>query len=355
MKNQFCKLTIFSVLALLILGCAAPTTKQVGLDPELIRQEEEKQKQLALEKDRDYDARLQRVALPILRAGVPLCEGNTLPRIGIQMSNIDVYQKDYQSAANAVFGLDDRVQIIGVTAGGPAEAAGVEIGDIILRVNGDKLPTGKKAIKESTKIADNALAAGSVVSFDLLRASEELSIDVPGEEVCRFSVQLLAMDDLNAFADGNAIYVTRGMMRFAENDRQLAVVVAHELAHNSQEHIKAKKKNFWLGTIFDVVAAAYGVNTQGAFGNMAARTYSKEFESEADYVGLYVMALADIDLSEAADFWRGFGAENPSSITRNYASSHPSSAERYLAIENTVIEIHVKQKDGFELKPEMKK
>ena len=354
MNLRICTMVLFGAISMLVFGCAAPTTKQADLDPELVRQEEEKQKQLALEKDRDYDARLQRIALPILRAGVPLCEGNTLPRIGIQMSNIQAYHKDYQSAANAVFGVDDRVQIISVTAGGPADAAGIEVGDIILRVNGNEIPTGKKAIKESTDIANNALAAGPVVSFDLLRAGEELSIDVSGEEVCRFSVQLVAMDDLNAFADGNAIYVTRGMMRFAENDRQLAVVVAHELAHNSQEHIKAKKKNYWLGAIFDIAAAAYGVNTQGTFGNMAARKYSKEFEAEADYVGLYVMALADIDLSESADFWRGFGAENPSSITRNYASSHPSSAERYLAIENTVNEIQTKKRDGLVLRPEMK-
>ena len=168
MNLRICTMVLLGTISMLAYGCAAPTTKQAGLDPELVRQEEEKQKQLALEKDRDYDARLQRIALPILRAGVPLCEGNTLPRIGIQMSNIDAYHKDYQSAANAVFGLDDRVQIISVTAGGPAEAAGIEVGDIILRVNGNEMPTGKKAIKESTEIANNALTCFAPVKSCLL-------------------------------------------------------------------------------------------------------------------------------------------------------------------------------------------
>ena len=143
-------------------------------------------------------------------------------------------------------------------------------------------------------------------------------------------------------------------MRFADSDTELGTVVAHELAHNSQEHIKAKKKNYFLGAIFDVIAAGYGIDTQGTFGNMAAGAYSQEFEAEADYVGLYALALAGYDLVEVPDFWREFGSENPDSITRSYASSHPSTAERYLAIDNAVSEIEYKREMELDLSPEMK-
>lgn len=345
-----------SILFLLSLnGCAAPTTRQAGLNPELIKIEEQKQMQLAVKKDREYDDRLQRVAWPLLQAAAPLCEGNTVPRIGFQVSNVHAYAKDYQNAARAVLGVDDRLRVIGVTSGGPAERAGIKLGDIVLGMNGEVLPIGKKAIKKYSGIASDAIAAGPDVSFDLLRDGEKLSITVAGKEVCRFSPQFSPSDEINAFADGNSIYITRGMMRFAQDDQQLSLVVAHELAHNSQEHIKAKMKNYWIGAIFDIAAAAYGANTQGAFGNMAAGAYSQEFEAEADYVGLYMMALADIELAGAADFWREMGVQHPGSITQNYASSHPSTAERYLAIENAVVEINTKREVGFELKPEMKK
>ena len=310
--------------------------------------------QLALKKNREYDERLQRVAWPLIRAATPLCEGNTMPRLGFQFATIHAYTKDYQPAARALLGLDDHLRVIGIAPTGPAEQAGIKVGDIILRLNGQEVPTGKKSVNKFAKLATDAVEAGPDISFDLLRDGNEITTSATLEKVCRFSPLYVNSDEINAFADGDNIYITRGMMRFAEDDRDLSLVVAHELAHNSQEHIKAKTKNYWLGAIFDIAAAAYGVNTQGAFGNMTAGTYSKEFEAEADYVGLYMLAYADIDFSGAADFWREMGIQNPGSITKSYASSHPSTAERYLAIENAAVEIHTKEKDGFELKPEMK-
>ena len=352
-RHNFASSLCFVFLSLLI-GCAAPTTRQTALDPELVESEEQKQLQLVIKKDREYDDRLQRVAWPLLQAAAPLCENNTVPRLGFQVTNIQAYAKDYQNAARVVLGVDDRLRVIGVTPGGPAERAGIEFGDILLSMNGEVLPVGKKGIKKYAGLASDAIAAGPDVSFDLLRDGEKLSVSVAGETVCRFSPQFSPSDEINAFADGNGIYVTRGMMRFAQKDHHLALVVAHELAHNSQEHIKAKTKNYWLGAIFDIAAAVYGANTQGAFAKMAAGAYSQEFEAEADYVGLYMMEYADIEISGAADFWREMGIEHPGNITKNYFSSHPSTAERYLAIENAVVEINTKKKDGLHLKPEMK-
>ena len=40
-----------------------------------------------------------------------------------------------------------------------------------------------------------------------------------------------------AFADGTKVFLTRGMMRFAQSDEELALVVAHETAHNIMGHI----------------------------------------------------------------------------------------------------------------------
>ncbi len=341
-------------VSMTVTGCSAPTTKQTTLNPVLVLQEEQKQKQIALRKEIDYNDRLQRVAWPILEAAVPLCEGNTVPRLGTQFRNIDTFGKNDREAAYALTRMDSQVQVWNVAPGSPAADAGVIAGDKLLRVNGKKVPRGKKAIKQSIKIANEALASGPEVSLDLIRDDQEFTVDIVGKEVCRFSAVLVNSEELSAWADGNGIYITRGMMRFADSDTELGTVVAHELAHNSQEHIKAKKKNYFLGAIFDVIAAGYGVNTQGTFGNMAAGAYSQEFEAEADYVGLYALALAGYDLVEVPDFWREFGSENPDSITRSYASSHPSSAERYLAIDNAVSEIEYKREMELDLSPEMK-
>ena len=69
---------------------------------------------------------------------------------------------------------------------------------------------------------------------------------------------ILTRDNIvNAFADGKSIIMTQGMMDYAKDDNELAIVVAHELAHNDRGHLDAKKKNTMImgsiGLILDLV------------------------------------------------------------------------------------------------------
>jgi predicted Zn-dependent protease len=100
------------------------------------------------------------------------------------------------------------------------------------------------------------------------------------------------------------------------------------------------------------IQAGTGVNTQGVFSDAAAHVFSQEFESEADYEGLYLAARAGFNIADAPDFWRRMAAEHPGSIKKNFAASHPSSPERYLALENAVKEIESKREHGDSLLPE---
>jgi predicted Zn-dependent protease len=97
------------------------------------------------------------------------------------------------------------------------------------------------------------------------------------------------------------------------------------------------------------------VNTQGAFGKIGAQAYSKKFEEESDYVALYILARSDQQIENVSDFWRKLAAENPGSIKRTGYSSHPSTPERFVAIENAVKEINQKKENGEPLLPNMKK
>ena len=154
--------------------------------------------------------------------------------------------------------------------------------------------------------------------------------------------------------------IPTAMMRFAAREDELAVVVAHEIAHNAMRHIDAKKKNATfgalLGAILDVAAATQGVNTGGEFtsqgAELGAMTFSQDFEREADHVGMYILARADHHTNTAADFWRRMAQESPGSI--KFASSHPTTAERYLRLEQAAAEIEGKRAAGQPLLPELK-
>jgi predicted Zn-dependent protease len=178
--------------------------------------------------------------------------------------------------------------------------------------------------------------------------------------VCDFPVTIGASDKVNAYADGDRMIVTQGMLRFVQNDQELAVVLGHELAHNAMGHLSAKTANSVMGGaggfMLDVLVAAAGVNTGGAFTRMGmkagADAFSTDFEREADYVGLYMIARAGFEIEAAPNFWRRMGMRQPGSI--EHASTHPSTADRAVALEGTVAEVRRKQAAGLPLVPDMK-
>jgi predicted Zn-dependent protease len=193
------------------------------------------------------------------------------------------------------------------------------------------------------------------LSLVVRRRNAEVSITATPEIVCAYPVALIQDDSLNAFADGNAIYITQGMYRFAQADEELQLIIAHELAHNAEGHIDRKRGNALLGGIVDVVAAAYGVDTGGAFSNATSRLYSQDFEREADYVGMYMLGRAGVATFEAANFWRRMAAEYPASIRGYYGSTHPASAERWTNIDAAHAEIGRKLEAGSTLLPERRR
>jgi predicted Zn-dependent protease len=242
-----------------------------------------------------------------------------------------------------------------VTSGSPADKAGLKVGDVVLSVGDVHAPIGDKAAEKLLRMLQSEIKANGNISFLVSRSGVEQTVQVQPEVACDYPVLLGPGDEVNAFADGEKIVIQKGMLRFVESDAELATVIGHELAHNAMGHITAKKTNYALGSIFDIAAALAGVNTQGAFGNAAASAYSKEFEAEADYVGLYSLALADLPIDESANLWRRMAAEGGANIKTQYSSTHPGSADRYLALEAAAHEIHTKRAAGEMLKPNLKK
>lgn len=165
---------------------------------------------------------------------------------------------------------------------------------------------------------------------------------------------------INAYADGEHIFVTPGMMRFIQNDEELALVLSHELAHNVMGHVASKQINMIAGSILgialDTVAASQGYNTQGGFtrlgGDVGAVSYSTSFEKEADYVGLYIMSQSGYEVRQAENFWRRFSVLEPEAIQGSI--THPSNPERFLAMKKTINEIQYKRQHRVPLVPDFK-
>lgn len=159
----------------------------------------------------------------------------------------------------------------------------------------------------------------------------------------------LVQDDLvNAFAmPGGKTVVYTGILDVAQGEDGLAVImgheVAHALAHHGNERMTQGLIAQGLTTTLDVALSekpavtrsllltAAGVVTQ--VGVMLP--FSRKHESEADEIGLYLMAMAGYNVNEAAPFWErmqaGGGQAPP-----EFLSTHPSPGNRSANLRNLV-------------------
>jgi len=346
----------FLAVFFLFLGACAPTTQRVAVDPKLAEKEAEKQREIALTEFRKDKRRLFAVSYPVLVGGKPLCGERIAPQVGASFSSIFHFPEEFRTAAKTVFGDGEELRIALVVPGAPADKAGLRERDLLLQINGTPVPKGEDAPKAFSKLYSEAAKGSKNFTLDVRRGEEEIHLTITPEMGCDYPVLLANDDSLNAFADGERIVLMRGMVRFAQSDTELATVIAHELAHNAMEHISSKRGNAMVGLFADILASIGGVNTQGTFSRLAAGMYSQEFEAEADYVGLYIMALSGIEIEGAPYFWRRMAAAHPQAIQQGgFLATHPSTPERFLALEKAVEEIKQKQADGKPLRPEIKK
>ena len=338
---------------LFVLGCA-PTTKKIAVDDVAAELEAKKQRELAVRSMYEDRLRLWRVAHRIKTKASAVCGDQVNYESGFFPATSFIFGEDLKEAAQQAVNLSDVIKIVDVHPDSPAQTAGLKAGDIPLSLNDWKLPIGKDSLKLTAEKYEEITKTGKSFNARVLRDGKEETLTITPEKSCNFAVAMSNDTIINAFADGKRIIVTRGLMRFTKDDTELALVVSHELAHNAMRHIDAKKTNWALGSILDILAAVYGVNTQGGFGNLAGQAFSQDFEAEADYVGLYMMAHAAFDIDNAPNFWRRMAEAIPASIRTNFTASHPATPHRFVALEKAVQEIRKKQKEGVALTPEMR-
>ena len=344
-------MSIFRFIKLLLIfalisSCAGPSTQRISIDNEALDAETRLQKKLSLQKVKARYERLQKVGYPILKNSSELCE-NTINSLGV-MFNAYVTSDKYSDIEKEVYEIDDRLLLTYVIPSSSAFKSGLRSNDEIVSINDIKATIDKEKFhKELEKLR----AKSDSLKVIYKRQGEERVATFDPDLICNYPILLVQNDSVNAFANGSQIGITTGMIRFAQKDEQLGLVIAHELGHNIMDHISKLRTNSLLGTIVDLAAAYYGVNTQGVFGQAGARMYSQEFEAEADYVGIYYMERAGYSIDNVADFWRDMAVEHPGSINQSHASTHPATPERFLEINAAIEEIKEKKRLNQQLIP----
>ena len=343
-------------IALLIGGCATPQYQAPEPLPALKASESERQQQHSLLHRLEQQQRLSRVGWPLLNSNTELCGQHTRAALGIHYANSHSFGEDLRDSALRQLKLGDALQVLAVVPNSPAEQAGIEVGDRLVALNAKPFASGKIALSQAPKLLQQQLQPDQPARLRLYRPTAEpqrqnLTLTLTPVKLCDYPLRLIASDRINAFADNRRISVTNGMLGFADSDRDLALVIAHELAHNLLGHIPATIRNGLIGGGLDLLLISQGIPSPAALTIGGASSYSQAFETEADYVSLYLLARAGYPLDGSASFWRRMSRARPEHIGTEVDASHPGSAERFLRMDAAIEQIQAKQQRNEALLP----
>jgi metalloendopeptidase OMA1, mitochondrial len=168
---------------------------------------------------------------------------------------------------------------------------------------------------------------------------------VSGRDDFNWEFKVIASDQQNAFClPGGKVAVHEGIIPVCQSEAGLAVVMSHEIAHALARHGGERMSHQQVkdvgGTVVnaagkwffkegyegkeELVLTAYGVVSE--YG--AILPYSRKHETEADLIGIKLMAEAGYDPSEAPQFWERFSAAKNGETPMEFLSTHPSDARR---------------------------
>jgi len=161
--------------------------------------------------------------------------------------------------------------------------------------------------------------------------------------------KLVESKEVNAWCmPGGKIVFYTGILSICKDDAGMATVMGHEVAHALANHGQQRMSagvfqyagalGVGLATgnksaeTQQLAMTAYGATTQ--FGGMLP--FSRAHESEADMIGLTLMAIAGYNPDNAVTFWERMAAQSGGQATPEFMSTHPSNAARIAKIKSLI-------------------
>ncbi|HEY2775714.1 MAG TPA: M48 family metalloprotease [Candidatus Binatia bacterium] len=163
-----------------------------------------------------------------------------------------------------------------------------------------------------------------------------------GQQPFEYEFFVVQDDDINAFSvPGGKLFANAGLISRVDSEDALAGVIGHEIGHAAAHHLvrqqqKGAAANYasLLGLLLGIINPALAIGSLAA-GQAAQLSYQRDFEREADYLGIEYARKAGYDPSAMMSLLRELGAEealNPTKIPP-YVLTHPMSTERLTNLE----------------------
>jgi hypothetical protein len=249
---------------------------------------------------RAEDEMIGAIAYRLALRGAPECP-ERFPLAGLLFHHLPEYELADQPRLVEAYGLNRGPGILSVLEGSPAAAAGLAAGDTLLALDGRPFPPppdrGQKDWREGTRAAERLLEdqlRRGPARLKFLRHGEEKETVLTAVWGCPSRIRLARSSQVNAFATDGYVVMTTGLLGFTQDEDELAVAIAHEMAHNILDHPAR----------LDAQKVPRGVLR--GIGKNAARV--RATEEEADRFAVRLLHRAGYDVSAAIPFWRRFYA-----------------------------------------------
>ena len=232
---------------------------------------------------------------------------------------------------------------------------------LMLMPEGQELALGSEAYQET--IASEPASQNTRLSQMVSRVGQRIAA-VSDRNDYQWEFRLIGSPTQNAFClPGGKVAIYEGILPVCQDEAGLAVVMSHEIAHALARHggermsqtmavdgvkmVAEKLIGTYAADKKEILMKAYGVGSQ--YGVLLP--YSRRQESEADHIGLNLMAQAGYDPVVAPDFWTRFGNLKTGEQQPEFLSTHPADERRAadlleLMDESKTIYAGAKQKFG---------
>lgn len=283
----------------------------------------------------DADARLVAIGRKLAMGGAGLCGGH-VANPGWTIEDIEQFAPDLRARVRDALTVGEAPTIVSIEPGSAAAKADIRAGDQLLAIGGTAIPAkpSPRAIRARQDLVEAAAARGLAAgpaTIRIRRGADVVTLIVPPEPGCATEFLIGRGRGLRAASsNGVRVVVSTEIMDFASDDDELALVMAHEMAHNILGHNR--------GGPAQRIA---GADRSGAKG--------KDREREADRWALYLMARAGYDPGVAPGFWRRWGPRTDLGILSD--NTHPGWRERAARAEAEVARIKAEQAAGRPMVP----
>src|SRR5262249_52434920 len=159
-----------------------------------------------------------------------------------------------------------------------------------------------------------------------------------------YQFHVVQSKDVNAFAlPGGPIFINLGTIQAAQNEAQLAGVMAHEISHVYMQHTaKSLPKQEFAQIFAGLLGAVLPESTAGNLARLGVRfgagtllmKYSRADEAQADSVGAVIMYRAGYNPRALAAFFQGLEKQSRGNL--QFLSDHPNPGNREQAIKREI-------------------